>query len=100
MIMFFDFGSKMNVLSVVGTILIMIGLYGVLWGKGKEIKKMRKLVPSMSHSDRDEVIEIITVNDKESESNKANGMVNDSSTPPSGKMGKEDINGSVNNDAV
>lgn len=92
--------EKLYLGSVVGTILIMIGLYGVLWGKGKEITKMSKLMPSMSHSDRDEVIEIITVNDKESESNKANGMVNDSSTPPSGKMGKDDINGSVNNDAV
>ncbi|KAJ8453244.1 hypothetical protein Cgig2_008128 [Carnegiea gigantea] len=96
--------GKMNVLSVVGTILIMIGLYGVLWGKGKEIQKMSKLMPSMSHSDRDEVIEMITVNDKESKSSKANAMVNDSSTSPSGNMAKEDINGSDlhnnNNDAV
>ena len=88
---------------MIGTILIVTGLYGVLWGKGKEIKKMNKLMPSMSQSDPDEDIEIITVNDKESESSKANGLIKDSGTPPSGNMAKEDINGflvSNNDDSV
>ncbi|KMT06127.1 hypothetical protein BVRB_7g162980 [Beta vulgaris subsp. vulgaris] len=43
--------EKLYIGSVIGAILIVFGLYAVIWGKGKEIKKMTKLVPSMSLED-------------------------------------------------
>ncbi|XP_021760155.1 WAT1-related protein At1g68170-like [Chenopodium quinoa] len=69
--------------SVLGAILIVIGLYGVVWGKGKEIKKITKLMPSMSCKDSNEDIEIITssVLDKGSNANK-DIVMNNASTRP------------------
>ncbi|KAI5661466.1 hypothetical protein M9H77_20789 [Catharanthus roseus] len=42
--------EKLHLGSVVGAILIIGGLYAVLWGKSKEIKKMNQLVPADKNS--------------------------------------------------
>ncbi|XVE67322.1 hypothetical protein DITRI_Ditri08aG0151400 [Diplodiscus trichospermus] len=42
--------EKLHLGSVIGAVLIVIGLYLVLWGKGKEMNKMNRLVPSIASS--------------------------------------------------
>ncbi|CAN6584440.1 unnamed protein product [Malus baccata var. baccata] len=45
--------EKLHLGSVLGAVLIVCGLYAVLWGKGKEIEKMSHLVPSTSFHHQD-----------------------------------------------
>ncbi|KAI9087232.1 hypothetical protein K1719_030867 [Acacia pycnantha] len=42
----FMLDEKLHLGSIIGGALIICGLYAVLWGKGKEMKKMNQLVPS------------------------------------------------------
>lgn len=51
--------------------LIVLGLYVVLWGKGKEMKKMNQLVPSAS-SPQNGPIEIIVTSSADNTSNNNN----------------------------
>ncbi|XP_054800137.1 WAT1-related protein At1g25270-like [Prosopis cineraria] len=44
----FMLDEKLYLGSVIGGVLIICGLYGILWGKIKEMKKMNQLVPSQS----------------------------------------------------
>lgn len=70
--------EKLYLGSVLGAILIVLGLYGVIWGKGKEMKKMILLVPSLSCEDSIEGMDIITssVLDAESKAPKEHVMTN------------------------
>ncbi|KAK9733523.1 hypothetical protein RND81_04G072900 [Saponaria officinalis] len=52
--------EKLYIGSVIGGLLIMLGLYGVVWGKGKEIKKMIALTPGPELIPRLDTIEIVT----------------------------------------
>ncbi|CAN6558538.1 unnamed protein product [Malus baccata var. baccata] len=45
--------EKLHLGSVLGAVLIVCGLYAVLWGKGKEIEKMSNSVPSTSFHHQD-----------------------------------------------
>ncbi|KAJ4952051.1 hypothetical protein NE237_028883 [Protea cynaroides] len=49
---FLFLGEKLHVGSLIGAALIVVGLYAVLWGKGKETK-MAKLMPSKSSREVD-----------------------------------------------
>ncbi|KAL5787655.1 hypothetical protein ACOSP7_004604 [Xanthoceras sorbifolium] len=51
--------EKLHLGSILGAMLIVCGLYVVLWGKGKEMKKITQLVPS-KHSIESQSIEIVT----------------------------------------
>ncbi|KAH7575651.1 hypothetical protein JRO89_XS02G0179600 [Xanthoceras sorbifolium] len=51
--------EKLHLGSILGAMLIVCGLYAVLWGKGKEMKKITQLVPS-KHSIESQSIEIVT----------------------------------------
>ncbi|XWS55191.1 hypothetical protein CRYUN_Cryun10bG0153400 [Craigia yunnanensis] len=57
--------EKLYLGSVIGAVLIVIGLYGVLWGKGKEMKKMNQLVPSVTSSQKNGSIQIIVTSSSE-----------------------------------
>ena len=48
--------------------LIVIGLYVVLWGKGKEMEKMNQLVPSITSSPERGSVEIIVTSSEVSTS--------------------------------
>ncbi|KAK4846335.1 hypothetical protein QYF36_015954 [Acer negundo] len=50
--------EKLHLGSILGSMLIICGLYAVLWGKGKEMKKITQLVPSI-HPKECQSIEII-----------------------------------------
>ncbi|KAL6531663.1 hypothetical protein OROMI_028026 [Orobanche minor] len=50
--------EKLHLGSVLGAAIIICGLYSVLWGKVKEMKKITRLVPSKSFTERAEVDEI------------------------------------------
>ncbi|KAK1566536.1 hypothetical protein Q3G72_001182 [Acer saccharum] len=50
--------EKLHLGSILGSMLIICGLYAVLWGKGKEMKKITQLVPSI-HPNESQSIEII-----------------------------------------
>lgn len=45
--------------SILGAVLIVCGLYAVLWGKGKEMKKITQLAPSNSSRESDELMDIV-----------------------------------------
>ncbi|KAK4271096.1 hypothetical protein QN277_019837 [Acacia crassicarpa] len=44
----FMLDEKLYLGSIIGGLLIVCGLYMVLWRKGKEIKNMKQLIPSLS----------------------------------------------------
>ncbi|XP_052203921.1 WAT1-related protein At1g68170-like [Diospyros lotus] len=50
--------EKLHLGSVLGAGVIVLGLYTVLWGKGKELKRMVQLMPSKSSREFSERIEI------------------------------------------
>ncbi|KAK3184952.1 hypothetical protein Dsin_032238 [Dipteronia sinensis] len=50
--------EKLHLGSILGSMLIVCGLYFVLWGKDKEMKKITQLIPSI-HSKESQSIEII-----------------------------------------
>ncbi|KAJ4951600.1 hypothetical protein NE237_028432 [Protea cynaroides] len=55
-------GEKLHVGSLIGAALIVVGLYAVLWGKGKEMKTMAKLVPSKSTREVEQIEVVVTTN--------------------------------------
>ncbi|XP_074312157.1 WAT1-related protein At1g25270-like [Silene latifolia] len=65
--------EKLYIGSVLGGFLIVLGLYGVVWGKGKEMKKMSLLVPATSANKELGSIEISTTStvNEQSEVNKS-----------------------------
>ncbi|KAK2996042.1 hypothetical protein RJ640_002661 [Escallonia rubra] len=44
--------------SVLGAVIIICGLYVVLWGKGKELRRIAQLMPSRSSKEEPEQIQI------------------------------------------
>lgn len=46
--------------SVIGAVLIVVGLYIVLWGKSKEMKKVTHLVSSEINLDSEEIEVVVT----------------------------------------
>ena len=46
---------------MIGSIIIVVGLYVVLWGKSKEIKRLSKLTPSGSANESNDALN--TTND-------------------------------------
>ncbi|KAL2477501.1 WAT1-related protein [Forsythia ovata] len=50
--------EKIHLGTVLGALLIVAGLYFVLWGKGKEIKKVAQLVPENNSDDESGRVEI------------------------------------------
>ncbi|KAA3482213.1 WAT1-related protein isoform X1 [Gossypium australe] len=75
--------------SIMGAVLIVMGLYIVLWGKGKEMemKKMNELVSSIKSVTNNGAIQVIvTSNDATSTiSNNDNNSINVASKIPSNK---------------
>ncbi|XP_062080242.1 WAT1-related protein At1g25270-like [Humulus lupulus] len=53
--------EKLHLGSVLGGVLIVFGLYLVLWGKRKEMKKELQLAPSHSFGDHSESIDIVVL---------------------------------------
>lgn len=47
--------------SILGAVLIVCGLYAVLWGKGKEMKKITQLAPSNSSRESDDQLMDIVI---------------------------------------
>ncbi|XP_022762248.1 WAT1-related protein At1g68170-like [Durio zibethinus] len=68
--------EKLYLGSIIGAVLIVIGLYVALWGKGKEMKKMNQLVPSIN-SPEDGPIEITvtSLGDRTSINNNDNNSI-------------------------
>ncbi|XP_043719427.1 WAT1-related protein At1g68170-like [Telopea speciosissima] len=62
--------EKLHVGSLVGAALIVVGLYGVLWGKGKEMKRMSlvKRPSQKSSKDDGEPIEVVVTTNPSSSS--------------------------------
>ncbi|KAI3424662.1 uncharacterized protein J3R85_010413 [Psidium guajava] len=79
--------EKLHLGSILGSGLIVLGLYAVLWGKSKENNKMNQLVPSIG-SGESESVEIVVVSpskngNKEGDvvlevAQKATGMIKES----------------------
>ncbi|XP_057419424.1 WAT1-related protein At1g68170-like [Lotus japonicus] len=57
--------EKLYLGSVVGAVLIVCGLYGVLWGKSREMKKKTQLVPLDQNTTEPEVIEVTVMSTPE-----------------------------------
>ncbi|KAF8411629.1 hypothetical protein HHK36_004187 [Tetracentron sinense] len=52
--------EKLHLGSVLGSVLVVCGLYAVLWGKGKEMKRMTQLMPSKSSSELQGIEVVVT----------------------------------------
>ncbi|KAG5000568.1 hypothetical protein JHK87_021640 [Glycine soja] len=63
--------EKLHLGCVIGAVLIVCGLYVVLWGKSKEMKKKNQLVPAQSPHDNESntVVEIVVRSAQEDKSN-------------------------------
>ncbi|XP_042495831.1 WAT1-related protein At1g25270-like [Macadamia integrifolia] len=61
--------EKLHVGSIVGAMLIVVGLYMVLWGKGKEMEKMSQLMPSKSSREGDQINIVVTTTTRSTTSN-------------------------------
>ncbi|OWM84940.1 hypothetical protein CDL15_Pgr027727 [Punica granatum] len=53
--------EKLHLGSVLGAGLIVCGLYMVLWGKGKEMKRLNQLMPSTNSSELPNVAHVIEI---------------------------------------
>ncbi|XP_015943168.1 WAT1-related protein At1g68170 [Arachis duranensis] len=75
--------EKLYLGSFIGAVLIVCGLYAVLWGKSKERKKMKNMsqLPQCPHDDDDDTVQVIVArsNSKVGEDRKSNnnGHVDD-----------------------
>ncbi|KAL1336297.1 hypothetical protein HN51_030684 [Arachis hypogaea] len=75
--------EKLYLGSFIGAVLIVCGLYAVLWGKSKERKKMKNMsqLPQCPHDDDDDTLQVIVTrtNSKVGEDRKSNnnGHVDD-----------------------
>ncbi|KVI04595.1 hypothetical protein Ccrd_017086 [Cynara cardunculus var. scolymus] len=74
--------ESLHVGSVLGAILIIFGLYFVIWGKGKEVKKVAKLCPMKESSIGTDSCAIAG----ESECSNIFGVVGDSESKPSSEQ--------------
>ncbi|KAM1135334.1 hypothetical protein ACFX2I_044377 [Malus domestica] len=76
--------EKLHLGSVLGAVLIVIGLYAVLWGKGKEIEKMSNSVPSTSFHHQDSgSIDIVVMspdNNNKGNSNNTESLTNNNAS--------------------
>lgn len=63
--------EKLHLGSIIGAVLIVCGLYAVVWGKSKEMKKKNQLVPSKNPHEFDPV-EIVVRSIEEDKSNHNN----------------------------
>ncbi|KAM4098166.1 hypothetical protein ACJW30_07G056300 [Castanea mollissima] len=74
--------EKFHIGSIIGATLIVCGLYVVLWGKGREMKKITQLAPSECSPESDLTHIVITSPmDGDNNNNSASVKVNDLSTP-------------------
>ena len=79
--------------SALGSVLIVCGLYTVLWGKGKEMKRISQLMPS-DIARESEAIEIVVTSkpvDDESGHNNINSNLNVANSEDSSKIGPHDL---------
>ncbi|KAL5787590.1 hypothetical protein ACOSP7_004539 [Xanthoceras sorbifolium] len=76
--------EKPHLGNILGAMLIVCGIYAVLWGKSKEMKKITQLVPS-KHSIESQSIETVTTSpiDHNTSSNNINvNIINERDTSP------------------
>ncbi|KAL7235991.1 hypothetical protein ACSBR1_019300 [Camellia fascicularis] len=66
--------EKLHLGSVLGAVVIVCGLYMVLWGKSKELKRIPQLMPSKS-SDESEHIDIIVTSSTENNNGSSDNIV-------------------------
>ncbi|KAJ1419926.1 EamA domain [Sesbania bispinosa] len=73
--------EKLHLGSIIGAVLIVCGLYAVLWGKSKEVKEKNQLVPSsqIPHASKSNTVEIVLrsaveVEDKSNRNDNNNGV--------------------------
>lgn len=72
------FVTFVNNFSIIGAVLIVCGLYAVVWGKSKEMKKKNQLVPSKNPHEFDQVeIVVRSIEEDKSNLNNNNQMVKD-----------------------
>ncbi|XP_062030196.1 WAT1-related protein At1g25270-like isoform X1 [Rosa rugosa] len=71
--------EKLHLGSVLGAVLIVGGLYAVLWGKSKDIKKVNQSVPTTSYEEESagSVVEIVSM---PRDNNKGNNYMNETVT--------------------
>ncbi|KAF8404426.1 hypothetical protein HHK36_009311 [Tetracentron sinense] len=79
--------EKLHLGSILGAVLIVCGLYLVLWGKGKEVKRMTQLAPSKS-SRESEAIEVIVTSTthNNNKNNNMNTLIGNADNPASSAL--------------
>ncbi|PSS02842.1 WAT1-related protein [Actinidia chinensis var. chinensis] len=64
--------EKLHMGSVLGAVVIICGLYVVLWGKGKELKRIAQLIPSKSSRESERIEVIVTSSETNNNTNNSN----------------------------
>ncbi|KAG6651960.1 hypothetical protein CIPAW_06G150000 [Carya illinoinensis] len=95
--------EKLHLGSILGAVLIVCGLYAVLWGKGKEMKEIYKLEPSESPQ-QSELIDIIVKSPKDvsisSSSGGGSGDTMASTGPDSLSASNAGVDGEVTHNTI
>ncbi|XP_044488931.1 WAT1-related protein At1g68170-like [Mangifera indica] len=86
--------ETLHVGSILGSTLIVCGLYAVLWGKGKEMKKITRLVPTESSAESQTIDITEFVSSKSSGESQSTEIVIDS--PVDFSSNKSKCNSSIN----
>lgn len=60
--------------SVLGAITIVCGLYAVLWGKGKEMKRIAQLMPEVSSEDSSKAVDFVIISSTGASENHKNAV--------------------------
>ncbi|XP_074367551.1 WAT1-related protein At1g25270-like isoform X1 [Apium graveolens] len=66
--------------SVLGALTIVCGLYAVLWGEGKEIKRIAQLMPEVSSRDTAKPIDIVIISSSGASENQKNVVRDNNNT--------------------
>ncbi|XP_004485529.1 WAT1-related protein At1g25270-like [Cicer arietinum] len=91
--------EKLHLGSIIGAVLIVCGLYAVVWGKSKEMKKKNQLVPSQSQHEFDTVEIVVKSLGEDKNNGQANNVqvVKDNEGSPAEKHEEQSENENVQN---
>lgn len=81
---------------MLGAITIVCGLYAVLWGKGKEMKRIAQLMPEVSSGDSSKPIDIVIISSTGASENQKNAVCDNNNTSEASTIHSPTNNNTMN----